>query len=171
MHRFYGKFRGTVINNSDPDQRGRLQLMVPEVLGTVPSTWAEACVPLAGPSGPSMGIYLLPSMGAGVWVEFENGEPDRPIWTGCRWGASGDIPSDAQSGLPTSPPIILQTVGQNKILISDLSGPTGGIQLKLQSGAGITIDTSGITITNGQGAEIKLSGPQVSINNGALEVT
>lgn len=84
---YYGKYRGTVLQNVDPEQRGRLMLSVPDVLGPIPSSWAEPCVPLAGPTGPPMGVYLVPPIGAGVWVEFEHGDPDYPIWVGCRWGS------------------------------------------------------------------------------------
>ena len=99
---YYGKYRGTVLNNVDPEQRGRLMLSVPDVLGTVPSSWAEPCVPLAGPTGPPMGVYLVPPIGSGVWVEFEHGDPSYPIWVGCRWGAQSDIPPLARASLPTS---------------------------------------------------------------------
>lgn len=167
---FYGKYRGTVINNVDPEQRGRLQVQVPDVLGLVPSSWAEPCVPLAGPTGPAMGIYIVPPIQAGVWVEFEHGDPDFPIWVGCRWGRSSDVPSAAQDGLPTSPSIVIQTMLQNSIVISDQPG-TGGIELKSRSGAKITIDDTGITLDNGKGATMKLTGPSVDINNGALKVT
>src|SRR3982751_533462 len=94
---FYGKYRGTVINNVDPMQRGRLLVEVPDVLGLVPSSWAEACTPLAGPTGPPMGAYLVPPIGAGVWVEFEQGDPGKPIWSGCRFGV-GDTPPPPPAG-------------------------------------------------------------------------
>src|SRR3954469_10894344 len=122
---FIGKYRATVINNIDPEMRGRLMLMIPDVSSIIPSTWAEACVPLAGPTGPPMGVYLVPPIGAGGWVEFEQGDPNYPIWSGCGWGAQSDIPPLAFLGLPISPNIVLQTAGQNAIVISDLPGPTG----------------------------------------------
>ncbi len=168
--RYYGKYRGTVINNLDPMQLGRLQVQVPDVLGLVPSSWAEACAPLAGPTGPPMGVYLVPPIGAGVWVEFEQGDPDYPIWTGCRWGAPSDIPPLALAGLPVSPSIVLQTAGQNSISISDLPGPTGGIMLKSTTGAMIVVNDVGITISNGKGATIVMTGPSVTINNGAITI-
>lgn len=168
--KFWGKYRGTVINNIDPEQRGRLIVSVPDVLTLVPSTWAEPCTPLAGPTGPPMGVYLVPPIGAGVWVEFEHGDPDYPIWVGCRWGASSDIPTLARAGLPVSPSIVLQTAGQNCIVISDLPGPTGGIMLKSTTGAMILVNDIGITISNGKGATIVMTGPTVTINNGALVV-
>ncbi len=144
--------------------------MIPDVLGPIPSTWAEACVPLAGPTGPPMGVYAVPPIGAGVWVEFENGDANYPIWVGCRWGAQSDIPPLAHAGLPTSPNIVMQTMGQNSFIISDLPGPTGGIMLKSTTGASIIVNDTGIYIQNGKGASIVMTGPQVTINNGALNI-
>lgn len=169
---YYGKYRGTVLNNVDPEQRGRLMLNVPDVLGPIPSSWAEPCVPLAGPTGPPMGVYLVPPMGAGVWVEFEHGDPDYPVWSGCRWGGPSDIPPLALAGLPTSPNIVMQTLGQHMLMISDMppTPATGGIVLKSFTGAMIVVNDSGIYITNGKGASITMVGPTVMINNGALVV-
>ena len=84
--KYYGKYRGTVINNLDPEFTGRLLVMVPDVTSLTPSSWAVPCVPLAGPTGPPMGVYMVPPIGAGVWVEFEQGDLDYPIWSGCFWG-------------------------------------------------------------------------------------
>ncbi|MGI9102237.1 MAG: phage baseplate assembly protein V [Terriglobales bacterium] len=168
---YLGKYRGTVINNVDPDFRGRLQVEVPDVVSLLPTSWAEPCVPLAGPTGPAMGLYMVPPMGAGVWIEFEHGDSNKPIWTGCRWGASADVPPSAKLGLPISPPIVFQTAGQHMLSISDMPGPTGGIVIKIVSGASIMINELGITIQNGQGASIALMGPTVTINQGALVVT
>jgi uncharacterized protein involved in type VI secretion and phage assembly len=168
---FWGKYRGTVINNVDPELRGRLQITVPDVLNLVPSTWAEPCVPLAGPSGPGMGVYMVPPIGAAVWVEFERGDPNYPIWVGCRWGSPSDIPPLAHAGLPVSPNIVLQTLGQHSLVISDLPGPTGGLMLKSAAGASIIVNDTGIYIQNGRGASLIMTGPTVTVNNGALVVT
>lgn len=75
---FFGKYRGTVINNIDPLQSGRVQVSVPDVLGQ-DLAWAMPCVPFTRKGTLARGI---PSNGANVWVEFEAGDPDRPIWTG-----------------------------------------------------------------------------------------
>jgi uncharacterized protein involved in type VI secretion and phage assembly len=170
VQRFLGKYRGTVTQNIDPMFRGRLLCMVPDVLGPTPSSWAEPCVPLAGPTGPPMGVYLVPPIGAGVWVEFEQGDPSKPIWVGCRWGAQSDIPTLARAGLPVSPSIVLQTAGQNALVISDLPGPTGGIMLKSTTGATLIVNDTGIYIQNGKGASIVMTGPTVNVNTGALTV-
>lgn len=170
MPQYFGKYRGTVVNNIDPEQRGRLTLMVPDVTGIIPSTWAEPCVPLAGPTGPPMGVYMVPPIGAGVWVEYEQGDSNYPIWTGCRWGGVSDIPTLAFAGLPANPNIVIQSLAQNTFMISDLPGPTGGIMLKSTTGAFILVNDTGIYIDNGKGASIKLVGPSVNINNGALNI-
>jgi hypothetical protein len=171
--KFWGKYRGTVVNNVDPEQRGRLIVSVPDVLTLVPSTWAEPCTPLAGPTGPPMGVYLVPPIGAGVWVEFEQGDPDYPIWVGCRWGTAADIPTLAHAGLPVSPSIVLQTAGQNCIVISDVPGPAGGIMLRV-GGSIVTITQTGISLTAPKveitAATIDLTGI-TDINQGALKVT
>jgi hypothetical protein len=171
-HKFFGKYQGTVINNVDPMQRGRILVEVPDVLGVVPSSWAEACVPLAGATGPPMGIYLVPPIGAGVWVEFEQGEPERPIWVGCRWGAQSDVPAMAKLGNPLDPNIIIQSLLQHSVMISDMppTPVTGGIILKSTTNAMIVVNDSGIYIDNGKGASIMLVGPNVTINKGALVV-
>jgi uncharacterized protein involved in type VI secretion and phage assembly len=97
--RFYGKYRGLVVDNNDPQQLGRLKAHVPEVLGDVDSGWALPCVPYAGDGS---GQYTLPEPGTGVWIEFEAGDPSRPIWSGCWWG-DGQLPADngGQSGTPS----------------------------------------------------------------------
>lgn len=169
-NKYYGKYRGVVVNNIDPMRMGRLQITVPDVLSLIPSTWAEPCVPLAGPTGPPMGVYLVPPIGAGVWVEFEQGDPNYPIWVGCRWGAASDVPPLAFAGLPVSPNIVMQTAGQNTLVISDLPGPTGGIMLKSPTGASIIVNDTGIYIQNGKGASLTMIGPAVNINNGAINV-
>lgn len=169
---YYGKYRGTVLLNVDPEQRGRLQLTIPDVLGPLSSSWAEPCVPLAGPTGPPMGVYMVPPIGTGVWVEFEHGDPDHPIWVGCRWGAQSDIPPLARAGNPADPNIVIQSLLQHTFMISDMppTPATGGIILKSTTGAMIVVNDSGIYIQNGKGASITMVGPTVTINNGALAV-
>ena len=164
---YYGKYRGLVLNNIDPLQQGRLLVQVPDVLGLGLSSWAMPCVPIAGPQ---MGVYVVPIIGAKVWVEFEGGNSDYPIWSGGFWGSAAEVPALALAGIPASPNIVLQTTGQNTIMVSDVPG-TGGIMLKSTTGAFILVNDIGITISNGKGATIVMAGPTVTINNGALVIT
>lgn len=165
--RFYGKYRGTVINNIDPMQMGRIQAMVPDVSSAIPTSWAMPCLPVGGIQ---MGLYAVPPIGAGVWMEFEHGDPDKPVWTGCFWGSAAEVPALALAGNPASPSIVLQTTLQNTLSISDMAGPTGGFLLKTTTGAMIMINDIGITISNGKGAIITMTGPTVDINAGALTI-
>lgn len=168
MANFYGKYRGTVIDNVDPMQMGRLMVQVPDVANILPSTWAMPCAPFAGTQS---GSVAVPPVGSSVWVEFEQGNSDYPIWSGCFWGSAAEVPTLALAGPPGVQSIVLQSEGQNTLMISDVPGPTGGILLKSSSGAMIAINDVGITISNGQGATITLAGPTVTVNEGALVVT
>lgn len=165
--RYYGKFRGTVVNNVDPMQIGRLQVMVPDVSNVMLSSWAMPCVPVAGIN---TGMVALPQIGSGVWIEFEQGDPDYPVWVGGFWGTTAEMPILSRTVPPAISGITLQTALANGIVISDVPGPTGGIQLQTATGAMISVTDAGITISNGRGAIITLMGPTVDINAGALTV-
>lgn len=171
VKKFYGKYQGTVVQNVDPELRGRIMCMVPDALGLVPSSWCEACTPLAGPTGPPMGVYMVPPIGAGVWVEFERGDPGKPIWSGCRF-ALGNVPPLALAGNPADPNICIQSLLQHMIMVSDLPPTplTGGIILKSTTNAMIVVNDSGIYISNGKGAMITMIGPSIDFNMGAFTI-
>lgn len=194
---YFGKYRGTVTNNIDPKRLGRVQVNVPSVLETGRLSWAMPCVPYAGKG---VGFLALPPIGANVWVEFEAGDLDRPIWTGCFWGL-GELPAEA-----TLPDVKLFKTAGVTLKLSDMK-QVGGVVIEAASPAvktkvtltfdknGATVETgessvkltgketvvkrgdatatlsaSGMTLTNGK-ATIKLSGSSVKVNDGALEVT
>src|SRR5437016_944663 len=162
--KFYGKYRGKVTDINDPLMIGRIRAKVPDVMGDDESGWAMPCAPFGG-SG--MGFFAIPSVGAGVWIEFECGDPDYPIWSGCWFGSSAELPSDLLS-LPYKK-VRIVTEGGHSVTLDDSPG-VGGITLKTSGGQKIALTATGIEIDDGKGATIKLTGPQVSINNGALEV-
>lgn len=169
--RFYGKYRGLVVENIDPEQIGRVLVQVPDVLGLIPSTWAMPCVPAAGIQS---GCFVVPPIGSQVWVEFEQGDPDYPIWTGGFWGIVAEVPifATVPPAIPPGQNIVLQTTGQNTIMVSDAAPTplTGGIVLKSTTGAMIVVNDTGIYISNGKGAMITMVGPTVDVNIGALTV-
>lgn len=165
--RFYGKYRGTVLNNVDPMQQGRILAVVPDVTGPLPSSWAMPCLPLAGIN---TGVFTVPPIGAGVWVEFEKGDPDYPVWVGGFWGSTAELPVMSRAVPPAISGITLQTTLKNGIVISDVPGPTGGILIQTTTGAMISVSDTGIVISNGKGAIINMTGPTVDINVGALTV-
>jgi uncharacterized protein involved in type VI secretion and phage assembly len=167
--RFYGKYRGVVIDNIDPLQIGRIQAQVPDVLGERPSSWALPCVPAAGIQA---GSFIVSPLGSQVWIEFERGDPDYPIWAGGFWGEVADVPTLglAPAAIPPGQNIVLQTTGQNALVLSDAppSSTGGGITLKAASGATIIVNETGVTISNGKGATIILAGSTVAINGRAV---
>lgn len=165
--KYYGKYRGTVVNNLDPLQQGRIQVMVPDVSALIPSSWAMPCLPAAGIQN---GLFAVPPIGAGVWVEFERGEADYPIWVGGFWGSPAEVPLLSHTAPPVISSMTLQTTLGNGLIVSDVPGPTGGIMLKSTTGATLIVNDTGIYIQNGKGASLVMVGPSVTINNGALVV-
>lgn len=181
MPNFFGKYRGQVVENIDPDALGRLYVNAPAVLGMGNAVWAMPCVPYAGSE---VGFWVIPPVGANVWVEFEGGNLDYPIWSGCFW-AKGEIPP--RSG--GSPKVkVFQTNGC-VLEFNDLDDE-GGVTLSVSApvvttpmsltfnniGAKITneigtilLGEEGITLSSGD-ATILISGASVVINEGALEV-
>lgn len=169
--KYFGKYRGSVVVNDDPLKMGRIQAHVPDVLGSATSSWALPALPLAGPQ---VATYVIPPIGAGIWVEFEQGDKSFPIWTGCWWGSQTEVPPSALAGSPSTPNIVLQPqAGQQGAPTVILTGQTGdlNITLKTPGGASVVINNTEIVISNGQGASISLIGNTVNINNGALTAT
>lgn len=136
--RYYGKYRGIVKENEDPENLGRIRALVPEVLGDVVSGWALPCTPYAGNG---TGQFTLPPADAGVWIEFEAGDVSRPVWTGCWWG-SGELPADnaGQTAVPNLKIIrsekgLMVTLddGSQTVTVSDKDG-SNMVEIKVQEG-------------------------------------
>jgi Type VI secretion system/phage-baseplate injector OB domain len=161
---FFGKYSGKVENNIDPLMEGRIQVSVPAVLGEGQLSWAKPCVPYAGSS---VGFFAIPPVGANVWVEFEAGDADHPIWTGCFWG-TGECPAS-----PAVPQMKVLFTDSVKLTLSDLPG-AGGFTLEVSPPAvavpvKLKLDSSGIELSTGS-AKVALTPASVSINDGALQV-
>jgi Type VI secretion system/phage-baseplate injector OB domain len=156
---FYGKYRGKVTDNRDPLMQGRVRAKVPAVFGEEETGWALPCAPYAG-SG--VGFFFVPPVDANVWIEFEGGDPDYPIWTGGFWG-TGEAP-------------VMPALAETKVIktdtatlkLDDLPGIVG-ITIETKTGLKIVMNVTGIELSNGA-ASVKLTPASVSVNNGALEV-
>lgn len=148
----YGKYRGFVADNADPEQRGRLRLLVPSVLGDAITGWALPCLPFGGLA--DQGLFLVPEVDAQVWVEFEEGELSLPIWTGTFWQAQGDPPAEAALEEPTTR--LLKTPAGHLLQFDDADGEER-IFLQHPAGAQVEIDPNGtVAITDAQGAMVTL---------------
>jgi uncharacterized protein involved in type VI secretion and phage assembly len=161
---FFGKYRGQVENAIDPQGLGRIQISVPDVLGDGTMAWAMPCLPGAGPK---VGFFTVPPQGAKVWVEFERGDPDYPIWVGGFWDM-GDTP--AAMGPQQS--FTKAWVGDNfKIEIVDMPG-VATMTMTLTTPAGeakIAADATALEVAWGQ-SSVKLAVDGVSINGTNLKV-
>jgi uncharacterized protein involved in type VI secretion and phage assembly len=168
---YFGKYRGTVSDNEDPTNRGRIKVKVPAVLGDL-EVWAMPCVPYAGDS---IGFYSLPPEGSGVWVEFEAGDPSYAIWTGCFW-ADDELPDDSGPSVKIwktdshtvkldddADEILIQNSSESKTTYSDDVTTESG-------GATLTVGSSGVVSEAGAN-KVAVSPDSVSVNDGALEVT
>lgn len=154
----FGKYRGSVVNNVDPQQRGRLQVSVPAIYGSNTLSWALPSVPFAGAN---TGFYAMPDIGARIWVEFEAGDIDFPIWSGCFWG-EGECPGQL-------PQVKVVKTAVATITIDELN-PTSPLTIETASGQRLVLTATGARLESAAGAVIELTGPKLSVNNGALEV-
>lgn len=124
MKQYFGKYKARVTDLNDPERRGRIRVQCPSVLGEGKSPWCEVCSPVAYDGG---GDFCLPKIGDTVWVEFEEGNPNKPIWVGSWWSIGKTPVSDYSSADSTR---IIEYLGSK-------------IQM---SSRGITISSGGSTI-------------------------
>ena len=169
--RYFGKYRGTVVDNSDSTGRGRLQVQVPAVLGDL-EVWAMPCVPYAGNG---VGFYSLPESGTGVWVEFEGGDPSYPIWVGCFWG-DNQLPDDSDANIKIwkTESLTLRLDDANDELLAEASSGSkitiAGDVATESGGATHTVSSSGVVSESSGTGKVEVSSASVSVNSGALEV-
>jgi uncharacterized protein involved in type VI secretion and phage assembly len=137
LDRHYGKFRATIVDNNDPENRGRLKVNVPCVMDNE-CFWALPCSPFGGKEA---GIFMVPENESALWVEFEGGDPSRPIWTGCYWP---DDHSPKDNSVSTPDVRLIKSVKGMLLALND-SEETVTISDK-QGNNVITIDVNGGTI-------------------------
>lgn len=149
----YGKFRAIVVDNKDPEKRGRLRLRIPSVLADQDSDWALPCLPFGG--GSAYGLFVIPQVDAQVWMEFEEGDISRPIWTGTFWQQTDDVPQDAAKEEPTTR--LLQTPAGHILQFDDEDGKEQ-LRLHHMADAELLIDDKGsISLTDSNGAKVTLN--------------
>lgn len=183
QEKYYGKYRAFVVDNDDPEQRGRLKLRVPSVFGRQDTYWALPCLPFGGLA--DQGFFFVPEIDAQVWVEFEEGNKDRPIWTGVFWQPTEAAPAEATEAYPNSR--VLKTPAGHTLRFDDADGeerirlthpegaemdidPNGSVALTDAGGAHLTLDAKGNSLTledaNGNSLVMDSSGTTVSDAHG-----
>lgn len=161
---YFGKYKGAVVDNLDPEKRGRLRVKVPAVLDST-QVWAMPCVPYAGPN---LGFYALPEIGTGVWVEFEAGDVSYPIWTGCFWNENDVDQADSDPKIKffkTKKFTLRIDDGNGEIIIENDSGSR--IKLTAQE---ILHKSSAVKQEAAGGRKTELTSASYKVNDGSLEV-
>lgn len=154
--RYFGKYRGQVTDNEDPDNLGRVKATVPRLLGDKETGWALPAFNYGGAS--EQGFFAVPDVGAGVWIEFEGGELSYPIWTGT-WYTSGAIPESAPPGKK-----VWKTKSAHKIVLDD---DDGSIEITDTNGNSIKMDATEVKISTGSAFKIVIEAPQIELVEGA----
>lgn len=183
QQRYYGKYRGFVTDNKDPEKRGRLKVSVPSVLGDQDTGWALPCLPFGGLT--NQGLFMIPEVDAQVWVEFEEGNLDHPIWVGVFWQQESDTPQEAALDEPTTR--IIRTPSGHVLQFDDASGeeqfrlahpsgtemtidPQGTVNTTDAVGNSMTLDAQSNTVTledaNGNRLTMDSSGTEIKDSNG-----
>jgi hypothetical protein len=154
---YYGKYRGIVTEVADPESRCRIRATVPAVLGEHPCGWAMPALPWAGNGH---GVVMLPAIGSGVWIEFEAGRLNNPIWSGA-WWAAGQRPEPQGDAVR----VIVSEQGHS-IVIDDEAN-----ELVITHGGGpsIKLTSSEIVLTCGS-CELRIGTQDISLNSGLVKV-
>lgn len=161
-NRHFGKYRATVSDNKDPTNRGRVQVKVPAVLGDL-EVWAMPCLPM---TGSNMGVYVIPEPDAGVWVEFEGGDPSFPIWTGGFW-VDNELPKDHQNTAATPPKRLIRSQNGLMLLLDD---DAKEIHLSASNGENLlTIEAEAGNIKLTAATKVTVEAPAIELVEGATQ--
>ncbi|AFZ12034.1 hypothetical protein Cri9333_1125 [Crinalium epipsammum PCC 9333] len=185
MKQFFGKYRGKVTGNKDPSNLGRIQVSVAAIFGQDRQSWALPCTPYAGKD---IGFFTVPPVDANVWVEFEGGDPDYPIWSGCFWGEN-ELPQNAKVEDPVNVQVFktegititLSNLEKNKALTVEVTKPVVEKPLKLIFNAqGIELNNDNKTIAkltaetielkNGESSTLTIAGDSIQLKESAIEI-
>jgi uncharacterized protein involved in type VI secretion and phage assembly len=170
--RYFGKFKAQIVDNADPEKRGRLQVIIPDVLGDEEPIWAVPCLPYGGDM--NQGFYFIPENEAWVWVEFEKGDPGAPIWVGALWCAPGgetEVPMtnapDGEDGEVQETPTckIIKTLKGHTIQFEDADDNEMIIIKDGVNGHVITLNSDGIKVTHPGGSFIEITDEAFNIKS------
>lgn len=149
--RFYSVYKGVVTNNQDPDFTGQLTITLPSVL--------EGVEVVARPRGNLGGMKygskaFTPRVGEIVWVEFEMGDPMRPVWSPFGW-AIGEVPEEFQD----NDTIGIITPNGNKVYLKE-DGDLLKVHIKqkvemeIEDGTQIYMDKDKVEVNGGANKQV-----------------
>lgn len=174
MEGYYSIYRGFVADNNDPENLARVKVKVPQIYGEdyIPDYWAW---PRGMPAGKNMGLFIMPNKDDCIWVTFENGDTDYPVWE-HGWWADGEVPAEAKNNGTNPSNIVLQGVKGHRIEIDNNNNRVKvstkrGIALVIDEKSGVTIEAlnKDVTINSGT-SKVVISSGEVSITAGSISV-
>jgi uncharacterized protein involved in type VI secretion and phage assembly len=148
--KFYGNYRGTVMDNVDPDKLGRIKVKIYPMLSGVETEnlpWAVPAMPLSSGAGENYGSFYVPEVGTNVWVFLEAGDIYQPVYfaeatdglKGLPVGIDEDYPSTTVTETKTGIVIkINRKEGNENVLVEH---PKGSF-IEMDKDGAITINTS-----------------------------
>lgn len=173
--KFYGLYRGYVLDNKDPKNQGRIKVAVPGVYGNdvktgepMESTWA---LPKFNTAGATWGVEFIPPVKnpdgtpVTVWIEFESGDQKKPVWSGCFLKVDQLVeklkPIYSDKSVPHGGYCIV-TPRQNYMFIND--NDDGAIyELADRFGNKITMTEEGIVVLDKNGNSITMNSGGISV--------
>ncbi len=171
--RYYGKYAGLVEDNADPDKLGRLKVKVPAIFGEDLSVWARPCF--------ASGHFFVPPAKTPLWVEFEAGDPEFPIWVGIFY-TSSTLPIAAALNPPDNRVIhsvsghVIEVMDKDKeerITVTHMDGKTklelteGAFVVTTKDGAKLRLDKDAITAENADHLKVTLDKSSFTIDGGS----
>jgi uncharacterized protein involved in type VI secretion and phage assembly len=154
--RYFGKYRGQVTDNNDPDNLGRVKANVPRLLGDEETGWALPAFVYGGTT--EQGLFAVPDIGAGVWIEFEGGDLSYPIWSGT-WFTSGAIPESAQVSTK-----VFKTKSGHKMVFDD---DGDSLEITDSNGNSVSMDSNTVKVAAGGALKVIIDAPQIELIDGA----
>jgi hypothetical protein len=150
--RYFGKYRGEVTCNDDPDNLGRVKARVRRLFGEEETGWALPAFPYGGKH--EQGFFVVPDVGSSIWVEFEEGYLSHPIWSGV-WYGSGELPESASPAKK-----VLKTKSGHKLVLDD---DGGSIEITDSNDNSVMMDSGTIRIKAGSAVKIVVEAPQIEL--------
>jgi len=157
-NKLFGLWRGIVINVNDPKNLGRIRAQVHELFGEKDETnWASYCSPFGGGGA---GFFFLPEVGDSIWIAFEAGDINRPVWLGFWFNQVDAKPADAAPRKR-----VLQTRSGHKVIFDD-----GGKTIRIEDSGAQSIEWNAqdgeITIT--ANVKVIVEAPIIELGAGAI---
>lgn len=183
--RWYGVYPALVIDIKDPDNQGRVKVMLPWSPDTGSSryeAWARLATMMGGNN---RGTWFIPDVNDEVLIVFEGGDARRPYVIGGLWNGS-DSPPDFMDGAGNNYRKVIRSRNGVKLTLDDTSGQEkfivetpGGQKITMQDGPGtvkiedsngnsIKLEASGITVT--ASAKVTVNASQVAVSAGMVTV-